>query len=69
MLNLNFLLLMKTKKWYQSKTFWVNVISIGLGLTDQLLGLNILKPEVHAGIIAGLNLILRLFFTDSATTA
>jgi hypothetical protein len=58
----------KTKKWYKSKTFWFNTISVGLVLVDQFLELNILSIEVH-GIIMGIgNIILRLFATDSATT-
>lgn len=56
------------KKFWQSKTFWVNVISIAIGLADQFLGYQFLSPVVHGYIIAGLNLILRLFFTSTKVT-
>jgi len=59
---------MKTKKWYQSLTFWVNVIDIGIVLADKFLALNILSLEAHGIVLAVLNIALRLFKTDSATT-
>lgn len=59
---------MKTKKWYQSLTFWVNAIDIGIVLADKFLALNLLSLEVHGIILAVLNIALRLFKTDSATT-
>jgi hypothetical protein len=59
---------MKTKKWYQSATFWVNAIDIAVILADKFFQLNVLSLEAHGIILAVLNIALRLFKTDSAVT-
>lgn len=47
------------KKFYLSKTFWVNILAavaiIGQSVTDH----EILAPEAQVGILAVVNLILR----------
>lgn len=48
------------KKWYESKTLWVNLISlIAMGL-HYIFGLELLDIEAQATILAFLNIILRL---------
>ncbi len=61
---------METKPFWQSKTFWINVIAIVATITGTF-GLDLgLDPETQATvagvIIAIVNIILRLFFTDKA---
>jgi hypothetical protein len=53
-----------TKKWYQSLTFWFNVVEGVLALADSFLGLGILNPTTHSIILVVGNLLLRLFKTD-----
>jgi len=54
------------KKWYASKTIWVNVIAaISLFVSSQF-GYS-LSTEVQAGIIAGLNVVLRIITKTSLT--
>lgn len=47
------------KKWYTSKTLWLNVIGIVWILFAESLGLPTLTTEIEAIILAGLNAILR----------
>ena len=48
------------KKWYQSKTLWVNLISlIAIGL-HQTLNLELLTAEQQGTILAFINIVLRL---------
>lgn len=56
---------MKTKKIWQSWTFWFNLIEGGFALADSLMGLGILTPVTHGIILAVGNLLLRVFKTDS----
>jgi len=58
-----------TKKFYQSKTFWFNILTalamFGAYLSDNPI---IRNPEIVGIIVtavAGINIILRVFFTDS----
>ena len=48
------------KKWWQSKTLWVNALMFILAIaqTDLILSFN-LSPEVIAGVITAVNFILR----------
>ena len=53
-----------TKKWYQSKTIWLNILG-GIGSVGLAFGLDLgLTPEVQSAIAMGgialVNLILRL---------
>ena len=53
---------MSNKAFYLSKTFWTNIILGGLALFIPWVQENI-TPEVMVSIFAGVNLVLRLFFT------
>lgn len=46
------------KKWYASKTIWVNLLSIVALIAQAETGF-VMSPEAEAGIIAVVNLILR----------
>jgi len=50
---------METKKFYLSKTFWLNVIGLFWILFAGGLGLPTLNPEMEMSILAVLNLIVR----------
>lgn len=54
------------KKWYTSKTIWVNVIAaVSLFVSSQF-GYKI-STEVQAGIIAAVNVILRIITKEPLT--
>lgn len=53
-----------TKKWYQSLTFWFNVVEGVLALADSFAGLGLFSPTVHIIILGVGNLLLRLFKTE-----
>ncbi len=46
------------KKWYKSKTVWVNIITIVALITQMQIGF-VMEPEEQLGIIAVINLGLR----------
>ena len=48
-----------TKEWWRSKTLWVNIIAVLVIVVQGLTGF-VITPEAQAGILAILNLILRL---------
>ena len=51
---------METKKWYQSKTLLANTVLV-LGVAVQVLtNTQIMDPEIQAGLIAVINLGLRV---------
>ena len=53
-----------TKKWYHSKTIWVNVL-IGVAMVIQAVtGQEWLDVELQVGILAVANIILRLITTQ-----
>lgn len=56
---------MKTKKIWQSWTFWFNLITVILGALDVLTQQGILSPTVYAIILAIGNIVLRVFKTDT----
>ncbi len=58
---------MTTKKWYSSKTLWINAAAIGAMVGEYLLLEQIYSPEIHALVIAVINLGLR-FATKTAVT-
>ena len=47
------------KKWYKSKTLWVNIIGIAAIILQAEYGF-IVSVELEAGILGLINLILRL---------
>jgi hypothetical protein len=61
---------MDAKKWYESKTIWLNVAAV-LFLILQEVGAGDagLDPELQAAVIAIVNLVLRYFFTDKPLEA
>lgn len=58
---------METKKWYQSKTLWVNIISLALELTQAFTGLNWIPAGTLTIITNFLNIALR-FVTSKPLT-
>ena len=50
---------MNTKRWYTSKTLWVNLLAIVALIAQTEFGY-ILDVEAQAVILAGINLILRI---------
>jgi len=50
-----------SKRWFMSKTLWVNVLA-GLAIIIQAVtGESWLNAEVQVGILAVINLVLRIF--------
>lgn len=49
------------KKWYHSKTLWVNFATIAVLIIDSVIGKINLKPEEIGTIIAVANIFLRFF--------
>ena len=47
------------KKWYQSKTLWVNVLVLAGVVAEYLITNQLYLPEVHAVVLAVINLGLR----------
>ncbi len=47
------------KAWWRSKTLWINIVAGGVLLLQTQTGFAI-DPEVQAGILALVNLVLRL---------
>lgn len=56
---------MKTTPWYKSLTLWSNLLIAVLAAADTLSQQNLLDPKVYIYITVGVNLVLRLFKTDS----
>ncbi len=51
---------MDTKLWYASKTFWTNIITLLWTFIGPLIGIPTLDPETMLGILAVINVILRI---------
>jgi hypothetical protein len=49
---------MDSKKWYTSKTLWVNLIAVVAEVLGVVAGINI-TPELAVTILAVINIILR----------
>lgn len=58
---------MEVKKWYTSKTLWLNVIAIAGMIAEYLLTNQIYSPETHAIALAILNLGLRIITNTGLT--
>ena len=52
--------IMETKKWWESKTVWVNLAMAAGILTQVFIGTAVLDAEAQAAIVVVVNLILRL---------
>ena len=48
------------KKWYTSKTLWVNLLSILAILAQTYAGNDIVSPEIQAALLGIINVILRV---------
>jgi hypothetical protein len=55
------------KKWYMSKTLWVNIIAVFALLVQAKAGREVISPELQAGILAGINILLRSITNESLT--
>lgn len=55
------------KSWYASKTLWINVLAVAAMVVEYLVTQEIIMPEIHALVIAAINLGLR-FLTKTAIT-
>ena len=49
----------RIKKWYYSKTVWVNVLALIAVIAQAATGKEVLNPEIQATIITVVNLVLR----------
>jgi hypothetical protein len=54
------------KKWYASKTFWVNIIAAGALLVQGKYGF-IVSPEMQALVLSGVNMALRAVTKEAIT--
>jgi len=54
------------KKWFTSKTFWVNAILLAILIAQKAGDYSWISPAILAGILGGLNIILRAL-TNTAT--
>jgi hypothetical protein len=52
------------KKWYESKTLWINVISIMALLAQSYYKKDVISPEIQATLLSIINLVLRLITKD-----
>jgi len=48
------------KKWYLSKTLWVNVLAAIAGVTQAIMGTQLMDPEAQVAILGVINMILRV---------
>lgn len=55
------------KKWYDSKTVWVNGVLFAGSIVQAVTGHNIITPDVQASIITIINLILRAVTKEKIT--
>jgi hypothetical protein len=53
-----------TKRWWESKTIWVNAILLTIAILGVFLDFKVLDPEVVAIASAILNVILRFVTTE-----
>jgi len=54
---------METKKWYESKTLWANLILAGVAFSPKLK--DVVSEDAIGAAFTVLNIILRLFFTNT----
>ena len=55
------------KKWYLSKTVWVNVVSTVAIAIQSATGKTIASPEIQLAILSGINLLLRTVTKENIT--
>ena len=51
---------MISKKWYLSKTLWLNIVGASIAIIQALQGVVWLDPTLQVSILAILNVVLRL---------
>ena len=56
------------KKWYKSKTLWVNAIAIIVIGVQYAAGIEAIPAELQTAILAALNVILRSITKTNITT-
>lgn len=55
------------KKWWKSRTLWVNIVSGAVYVGQSLSGIDIIPDVVMVPVMAGLNLLLRAITTKKLT--
>lgn len=50
---------MESKKFWYSKTFWLNLIAVWVMISQAVIGEELFDVEIQAAILAVINLILR----------
>ena len=58
---------MLNKKWYLSKTLWINVLSIVGILIQTKLGNPIIAPELEVTLLSVINIIIRTVTKSNIT--
>lgn len=58
---------MITKKFWQSKTFWINLIACWAMISQAVIGEELFAVEAQAAILAAINLVLRSITNTSIT--
>lgn len=48
------------KKWYESKTMWANLVGGVIVLLEYVGTINVVDPEVLAGVLIVVNIVLRV---------
>jgi hypothetical protein len=55
------------KKWYTSKTLWVNVIAVAAIVAQGVTGKEVIGVETQAVILGAINFALRIITKESVT--
>lgn len=58
---------MNPKKWFASKTLWVNAIGLVIMLVDHFAGIKAIPADVAAAALAVLNMLLRIVTSKPVT--
>lgn len=52
--------IVEKKTWWSSKTIWVNLLSVIGIVTQSVTGVDVVSPEIQAGVLAIANVVLRM---------
>lgn len=55
------------KKWYESKTMWVNIVATVVIIVQTVTGDDIFKPEYQVIALSVLNVVLRTITKENIT--
>lgn len=55
------------KKWYLSKTIYINALMLTVAVAQQIAGKDIITPELQVVILSVVNLILRSITKENIT--